>query len=67
MIYSEPAPLRCPECGYSPVEDGVPQDEELDCFDAIGAEFDELFCQQCNCRFSTTTGRSVTEKPEESK
>ena len=51
--------LRCPKCGDCPREDGVSERGELDCFDVIGAEPGCLFCQQCHCQFSVSTGKKV--------
>lgn len=56
---TDETPLRCPCCKNCPVEDGVPIDEELDYFDAIGADWDTLFCPVCQCQFSMETGEAV--------
>lgn len=36
----------CPHCGY---------DDNIDCFDVLGADPDHLFCNQCNKQFAMTT------------
>lgn len=64
--------LRCPGCGYSPMDSVSPEpitmaerrrhpacetrEEALECFDVLGADEGCVFCPECACEFDPGTG-----------
>ncbi len=78
MSTLNPADIRCPDCGYSPIDEAsesgegwgqttapTTREEALDFFDVLLADEGNVICQVCACEFPQPAIKEVASQPKQ--